>query len=409
MRKRRNQVRKDYYANLAIKYILLLILLPLLSILAGCSSNVTGKVEEQFTNEPLSDVSIVASMKTNIPEDKKYERCSTATDKNGEFKLTGLSPEYAYTITARKSGYFSFKNSKKNIHPAKKGKTKIIETPISLLKIRGIKGKVIDIISKTPIDNVKIEMSPEQRISQTDYPDYINIKTATDNTGSFSIPGLLPGYSYNIKLLKEGFTTKNYQFRTDGDVDKFNDDYLMLKIPETDGFYFSSQGKYSDRVNQLTDLDWKMEIAWYKNSPTGKAGNQCFYIEKNKLKTEFTRIPRSKENYLVVRQPESYASYDIRIYRIDQVEKLPVYFEREDPETYRGEWVAKKYFDKENLYVHHGYFVTDKTNFKSYDVFYYNKDKIRLLNTYELRPGLYTLKFGKKMETKFSWLFEIVE
>ncbi len=109
------------------------ILMVFLFLTFGCTggSKIKGKVENVITEQPISDVAVVATMKTDIEEDKKYETRKTKTDKTGTFLLKGLSPKYDYTITATKPGYSV---NETRLSPPPEGKTKILDRPFGLVK-----------------------------------------------------------------------------------------------------------------------------------------------------------------------------------------------------------------------------------------------------------------------------------
>lgn len=110
--------------NLAIMLITLLFV-------SGCSDNskLQGKVVDVISNAPLEGVNIVAITKTNIIEDKKYERRETTTNKEGQFLLKGLSPRYSYEVTVQKAGYAS---DNIYVNPPDANNTKLLERPLQI-------------------------------------------------------------------------------------------------------------------------------------------------------------------------------------------------------------------------------------------------------------------------------------
>lgn len=93
-------------------------------------SSIKGKVVDIISGKPIEGITIMASTKTDIEEDKKYEQITTQTDNNGEFHLKGLSSSYKYTIYTKKEGYST--DAVKDVAPPEKGKTKILEKPFKI-------------------------------------------------------------------------------------------------------------------------------------------------------------------------------------------------------------------------------------------------------------------------------------
>ena len=90
-------------------------------------SSIKGQVIDIFSGEPIKNITIIAVTKTNIEEDKKFERITAKSDNNGEFYLKGLSSSYIYTIYNQKQG--STTDTLKGIEPPEEGKTRILDKP----------------------------------------------------------------------------------------------------------------------------------------------------------------------------------------------------------------------------------------------------------------------------------------
>jgi hypothetical protein len=108
-------------------------------IVSGCDflmsgSKIKGQVLDVVTGNPVPNVKIVASMSTDIQEDKKYESRQAISDGSGFFVVKGLSQKYEYTITATKQGFLS---DKSRVRPPEKGQTKILQKPLEVALLPG--------------------------------------------------------------------------------------------------------------------------------------------------------------------------------------------------------------------------------------------------------------------------------
>jgi hypothetical protein len=103
-------------------------------IFSGCenSGKVTGTVVDGISNQPVSNVLIIAETSVNIVEDKKYERSTSKCNDKGEFLLQGLSPKYNYKITAVSQGYTI---GDATAIPPDKGQTYMLQKPLKIIKI----------------------------------------------------------------------------------------------------------------------------------------------------------------------------------------------------------------------------------------------------------------------------------
>lgn len=111
---------------------LVTMLLYSVSYAGSVTGNITGKVINMVTKEPVSDASIVATMSTNILEDKKYERIVTKTAKDGTFTLQKMAINYDYTVSATKSGHTISKQN--GVEAPRNGKTLILSAPFEIIK-----------------------------------------------------------------------------------------------------------------------------------------------------------------------------------------------------------------------------------------------------------------------------------
>lgn len=115
------------------------VFLLIVSFVSGCSDNskLQGSVVDAISKSPIKGVTIIATTKTDIQEDKKYEIRTSSTNSQGQFVLKGLSPKYSYEVTAQKDSYAS---DSINITPEAENKTKIIERPLLICPIPSKEG-----------------------------------------------------------------------------------------------------------------------------------------------------------------------------------------------------------------------------------------------------------------------------
>lgn len=119
-----------------IKYYVIMFIFMTSLFSIGCDflssgSKVKGIVTDLLTGSPISDVNILAITKTDIEEDKKFEKRTASTNASGEFTIKGLSPKYDYTITATKPGFSIVETI---LTPPEKGKTKLLDNPLQIIQ-----------------------------------------------------------------------------------------------------------------------------------------------------------------------------------------------------------------------------------------------------------------------------------
>jgi len=188
----------------------------------GCGSKISGKVEDKQTGKPIQSVKIIASMKTNIAEDKKYERQEAISRADGTFLIKGLSPKYSYTIRAEKNDYFSIREAHIRATPPEKGKTKILDRPLKLVKIAPMMGKVINSLTSKPITNA--EINANIKYASTESQRYSRQATVSNENGEFDLI-LFPGAEYNFTLKKSGYKPYNRRIKH-----SFSSNLLLVKI-----------------------------------------------------------------------------------------------------------------------------------------------------------------------------------
>jgi len=167
---------------------------------AGCDlfsggSKIKGQIVDVVTGQPVSDATITAITKTNIEEDKKFERRQSSSDKNGQFTISGLSHKYTYTITASKNG---FSTAKTRQTPPEKGQTKLIEEPLSIAMLPPEYG--VYIFSKSTFDKLNsISFATIKRDSRIvggrDHYDYISKDDLSEALKTCGRDSILISYS----------------------------------------------------------------------------------------------------------------------------------------------------------------------------------------------------------------------
>ena len=312
------------------------LLFSLAVIFYGCGSAVQGKVEERFTKEPLQKVKVVAFMKTNIAEDKKYERKEATTDSSGEFKISGLSPKYSYTIRAEADGYFSMGGSSAYVSPPDKGKTRILDKPLQLIKHQEIKGRVIDNISGKPLSEVTIEASCKKKINSA-YDEYKQRRATTNTDGEFTLLPLLPSVKYDLDIYKQGYSSQSTQFSTQGDIARFADISLM-QLPEDIGAYTMEIGGY---------LPLKMSDAKYKILKAGDS-QICSYIYFNSDEVNKSHvIEMSPAKKLAILIPNE-SVQNFYIYPLFLFKRVTTSYYGN---PFSGYYKFKKYHNEKNVYL----------------------------------------------------------
>ena len=312
------------------------LLFSLAVIFYGCGSAVQGKVEERFTKEPLQKVKVVAFMKTNIAEDKKYERKEATTDTKGEFKISGLSPKYSYTIRAEADGYFSMGGSSAYVSPPDKGKTRILDKPLQLIKHQEIKGRVIDNISGEPLSGVTIEASCKKKINSA-YDEYKQRIATTNTDGEFTLLPLLPSVKYDLDIYKQGYSSQSTQFSTQGDIARFADISLM-QLPEDIGAYTMENGGY---------LPLKMSDAKYKILKAGDS-QICSYIYFNSDEVNKSPvIEMSPTKKLAILIPDE-SVQNFYIYPLFLFKRVTTSYYGN---PFSGYYEFKKYHNEKNVYL----------------------------------------------------------
>jgi len=302
----------------------------------GCGSNVKGKVYEKFTGKPIQSAIVVATMKTNIAEDKRYEFRKATTDSKGEFKISGLSPKYSYTIKVSKSGYFSLGDSNFYFTPPEKGKTRIIEKPLKLIKRREIKGKVFDTISGKPISEVSVSATCTSNVGR-EYNAYKQRQASTNAKGEFFLPPLIPSAKYNIIIGKKRYSYKSIHFSTPGNITHLSDFSLIL-IPANHGAYIIENSQY---------LPLKISKKRYKVLKAGSDNQICsfIYFRKNDL-SNVPVLKTSSIKKLAILAPQN-SIRDFRIYPLFLFNKLTTLYWS----GVFGEYEAQKFFKDRNIYL----------------------------------------------------------
>jgi len=93
------------------------------------NTKIKGTFVDAITGKPMSNISVTATMRTNILEDKIYEKNTTKTNVKGEFLLQGLSHRYDYTILTNTTGYIAEEYGVSNLP---RDKTFVIERPLKM-------------------------------------------------------------------------------------------------------------------------------------------------------------------------------------------------------------------------------------------------------------------------------------
>ena len=178
---------------------------------SGCDfalsgSKIKGKVVDSITNLPLSDITVIATTKINIEEDKKYERKTASTKRNGEFIIKGLSSKYRYRIKTLKEGYSI---AEATARPPENGQTRIIDKTFRITKDPGEDGFYVFSEGKTnklqPIKFKKEQFSnPDRFRIATPWTIYYLEKDSVENTTTISNSKLflLARYNKNFRPYK---------------------------------------------------------------------------------------------------------------------------------------------------------------------------------------------------------------
>ncbi len=251
-------MKMKYYIRLVMMMIFLLFYLT------GCSkgSNAKGQVEDKFTGVSLPDVSITATTKTDIEEDKKYERITAKTNADGFFHLKGLSPKYSYSIEAKKANYT---NDTTYLRPPEEGKTKLLNKSLKMIKKIPLKGKILD-GKRKPIEGVKVNSA------------------ITDENGDFELPFVIGRLVLNVyaKQYPVWCNSKNISVTLDN-YNKYLLDNINLSCTDLGNNKFQTfDGRYIDNGDE-TITDTETRLMWYRIPKRIKYGNAVEYCKKLSL------------------------------------------------------------------------------------------------------------------------------
>ncbi len=121
--------------------------------------SVTGRVENAVTGKPASNLTVTALARTEIPEDKMYEKITGTTDSDGRFSLSGLSPKYSYEIRAGDDNTVS---AEARVEPLERGMTRYIESAIRICPMPAGEGIFVWAVDcwKRLDENVTFRVSP---------------------------------------------------------------------------------------------------------------------------------------------------------------------------------------------------------------------------------------------------------
>lgn len=235
------------------------------SFLIGCSSgsSAKGSVEDKVTGQPINGASIDAETKTNIEEDKKFERIGALSDDSGNFKLKGLSPRYSYKIKVYKEGYSTLSAF---LSPPEKGQTKLLK-PFYLIEIKPINGYVVDKFTKEPIVDVKVHAKSKRTIKEGH--EYEKRNAVTNEEGEFALDGLYPNSKYTLKFQKKGYTSATIDFISRGDVENIKRKINLIKIQSVNAPYIISNGKFAGEIGKFNGK-WIKQITGIKERMTKK-------------------------------------------------------------------------------------------------------------------------------------------
>ena len=257
------------------------LILSMCFILCQCSSDpkVKGDVKDKFTRKPIDGATVIASTRTNIEEDKKYEKSKSTSDINGEFILKKLSSKYSYSIEASKNGYWTTGIGRAYVTPNKEGKTLIIERPLELIKKKHVKGKISEWPSGEPISGVSVRAETKHQASFCSQGFKFR-SGETNDKGIFSLEPLCPGLWYSIQFSKQGYAKDSTKFRTNGDKE-FAGNFSLTKFPANKGVFLVSHGDYKQigRFNPEWIKFNKLEV----RTVGSKSSVGFYYIKKNRI------------------------------------------------------------------------------------------------------------------------------
>ncbi|MFQ5674271.1 MAG: carboxypeptidase regulatory-like domain-containing protein, partial [bacterium] len=135
---------------------------------------ISGVVVEDEINEPLAGVRVEALHSSG-------NRSSAFSDSTGRFQIQNLIPAEIYDLTATKSGFFS----------ATQESIVAGDTSVSIIlsrKFGFVFGKVTDVVSNAPLDNIPIQASPIGLAGQ-------EAQVLTDINGEYQIRLIADFYS----------------------------------------------------------------------------------------------------------------------------------------------------------------------------------------------------------------------
>lgn len=299
------------------------------------TSQIKGRVEDQFAKKPLGNIIVTAVADIKIEEDLKYSKLTAETDNDGNFEIKGLSPSYRYIVYAEDKRYFSTKKSGLVCDPAPKHKTKILDNPLFLIEKIEIEGRVVDELTGSPVDNAEVKV-----ILQGDKNSSEEIESRlTDANGNFKLPPLMPEKKYIFKISKSGCNQTQVDFSTDGNIKKIPDPFKIVVFPKS-GLYISD-GKQLQKLNRIEGK--KVTLSRQDKYGGGVSGLHHYILEdqaRNILK--FSK----SDAVFVVPIKKDLTSMTINFYKVT--------FFKELVKTYKGSFGKEQpveYVEDKNIYV----------------------------------------------------------
>jgi len=387
--------------NFHLIFIFFIILLT--SIIIGCGSKISGEVNEKYSNQPIYDVTISATTSTDIAEDKKYERRNSKSNKLGKFIISGLSPKYNYRITAKKDGYFSMDGSTTYVSPPDEGKTKILRSPLTLIKKRKVKGTIVDRFKSNPIPNALIYANVAIKWQRKKIEQNIAfLNSSSDEQGSFEIGPFYPNFDYLMKINKDGYACSEVlKYRNNSNQTNMDDLYL-LELPRELGVYLVKVNKnFTYERIELTSINFKpIDIKWGWGLSGGSISKK-YYVTKEDFQEKHI-INSDMNDYLLIYFNKNTIKKDLYIVPLKYYEELPV-------KVGYGENVLE-YFNQKNIYLYatknnSKVHIWNEINIKSFshEIFISKSNEFCVylvpLNNIEKGIYLFTINHGSK------WLF----
>lgn len=115
----------------AARLALALALVLALAACGGENSKIEGRVLDAITGKPMAGVKVRAGAAVHVKEDEGYANRVAETDSDGRFRVTGLSPRYAYTLLFDGSGYLP---GTVDAIPPKENKTLVLSGDVRLFR-----------------------------------------------------------------------------------------------------------------------------------------------------------------------------------------------------------------------------------------------------------------------------------